>query len=103
MLLAHCVNFGDRQSSASPALHLLLQVLYLLADVPSYRIGLANLGEESSYLVSAQEAGSPALQHVQETRFHHTYEKGREMKRWVLLSFGLPFGDCHLLTPTGQM
>lgn len=71
-------HLADKQSPASPALYLLLQLLHLLAHVPSYGTGLAHLGEERSHLVGAQEAGGPALQHVQETRLHHTCGKGTQ-------------------------
>lgn len=92
------MNFGDKQTSASPAFHLLLQLLHFLAYVSSYCIRLANFGEERGHLVSPQEAGSPALQHVQETRFHNACKEGKEIKLWVLLSFG----ECHLLTAAGR-
>lgn len=103
MLHTHCMNSADKQTSASPAFHLLLQFLHFLAYVSSYCIRLANFGEQRSHLVSPQEAGSPALQHVQETRFHNTCKEGKEIKLWVLLSFSLLFGEYHLLTPTGQV
>lgn len=97
------MNSADKQTSASPALCLLLQFLHFLAYISSYRVRLANLGEECSHLVSAQEAGSPALQHVQETRFHDTCKRGKEAKSWVLLGIGLLFSECRLLTPTAQV
>ena len=103
VLHTHRTNFADKQNSASPAFYLLLQFLHFLAYVSSYCICLAHFGEQRSHLVSPQEAGSPAFQHVQETGFHNTCKKGKEIKLWVLLSFSLLFGECHLLTPTGQV
>lgn len=103
MLHAHHKNFADKDTSASPAFYLLLQFLHFLAYVSSYCVCLANFGEQCSHLVSPQEASSPALQHVQETRFHNTCKKWKEIKLWVLLSFSLLFGECCLLTPTGQV
>lgn len=102
MLRTHRMNFAAKQTSVSPAFYLLLQFLHFLAYVSSYCIRLANFGEERSHLVSPQEAGSPALQHVQETRFHNTCKEGKEIKLWALLSFGLLLGECHL-TPTAQV
>lgn len=102
-LHTHCGNFAGKQTSASPAFHLLLQFLHFLAYVSCYCVRLANFGEQRSNLVGPQEASSPALQHVQETCFHNTCKKGKEINVWVLLSFRLLFGDCRLLTPTGQV
>lgn len=98
------MNFADEQTSASPAFHLLLQLLHFLAYVSSYHKRLAHLGEERGHLVRPQEAGSPALQHVQETRFHNPCERGRKGGRqlWAPLSFSLLSAEYHLLTPTGM-
>lgn len=98
-LHTHRVNFADRKTSASPAFCLLLQFLHFPAYVSSYCVRLANFGEQRSHLVSPQEAGSPALQHVQEARFHNTCKRGKETELWVLLFFSLLFSECRLLTP----
>jgi len=91
------------ETSASPAFHLLLQLLDFLAYVSSYGVRLANLGEQRSHLVSPQEAGSPALQHVQETCFHNTCERRKEIQLGVLLPSSLLRGERRLLTPTARV
>lgn len=86
---------------ASPALYLLLQLLHLLAHVSSYGTGLAHLGEERGHLVGAQEPGSPALQHVQETRLHHTCGNG-DRTLWVLLPPNSSSASATCSVPLGR-
>lgn len=57
----------------SPALHLLLQLLHLVANLPGHRARLPHLGEQGCHLVTAQEAGSAAPQLMQEASLHRTW------------------------------
>lgn len=57
----------------SPAVHLLLQLLHLVANLPGHRARLPHLGEQGCHLVTAQEAGSAAPQLMQEASLHRTW------------------------------
>lgn len=49
-------------AQGSPALYLLLQLLYLVANLPSHWASLSHLGEEGCHLVTAQKTGGTASQ-----------------------------------------
>lgn len=48
------------RARASPALHLLLQLLHLVANLSSHGARLPHFGEQSCHLVAAQEASGTA-------------------------------------------
>lgn len=54
----------------SPALYLLLQLLYFVANLLSHYARLPHLGEQGCHLVTAQEASSTASQLMQEASLH---------------------------------
>lgn len=60
-------------AQGSPALYLLLQLLYLVANLPSHWARLPHLGEQGCHLVTAQETSGTALQLMQEASLHHTW------------------------------
>lgn len=64
---------GAGPAQGSPALHLLLQLLHLVANLPGHWARLPHLGEQGCHLVTAQEAGSAAPQLMQEASLHRTW------------------------------
>lgn len=64
---------GAGPAQGSPALHLLLQLLHLVANLRGHRARLPHLGEQGCHLVTAQKAGSTAPQLMQEASLHRTW------------------------------